>query len=269
MEIQNFDNDYTYKEGDSLFEKIFSRKEIGFVVKNFLNKEELQLIRDSLEEFPKPRFEVFKGHNALPRPFDNTVFTDKEAYDFELSYFETNPKLLEVKEAFKHKLAELSAHSPLLFSSRANELSCSKAWSSFRELHPGLGTFELHCGNVFRIWNAEFFDHQYKTMDTTHLSCVVMVNKPAAEFDIEIYKPHFDEFPEKMDRESLKRKDGELVKMKDIPSYDIHLDEGDLLLFDESNYWHVVSAFPGPVSRLTFGGFVSKYKDKAEYMIWA
>ncbi|MCB9256480.1 MAG: hypothetical protein H6579_05065 [Chitinophagales bacterium] len=270
MEIQNFDNNYQMKEGVSLFEEIFSGKQIGFVIRNFLEDSELQDIRNALNAYPKPRFEVFKGHNALPRPFDNTVFTDKEAYLEEVEYFEKDPLMQRIKDTFQRKLALLTNNSPLLFSSRENDLSFSKSWSSFRELHPGGdGVFELHCGNVFRLWNSEFFEHQYKTMGTTHLSCVVMVNRPAAKYDIEINKPHFDEYPEKLDHESLKNKNGERVLIKDIPCYNIVLNEGDLLLFDESNYWHIVSGFNGNVSRLTFGGFVSKFLGKDEYMIWA
>lgn len=269
MKIENFDLNYTAQEGVSLYDEIFEKRQIGFVLRNFLNEEEIALVKQGLEEYGDDVFEIFPGYKALPRPFDYTITSEQAKYYEEAKYLETNPTMRKIQAMWKEKLAKISNGADLIFAGEQNDYSYSKGWSSYRELEPNQGLFELHCGNVFRLWNKKFFDHQYENLSQVHLSCVVMINKPETDEDIVIYKPHFDEYPEKISDNQLLSKNNEKVYLDDLEDYTLKLNAGDLLLFDESNYWHVVPKFGGTEKRLTFGGFLSKFLGQDKYMLWA
>lgn len=269
MRIEKFDGTPLDSIDESLIKDIFEKRLIGCVIRGFLDPSEMEVIHQGMNDYPYERFEVFPGYNATPRPFDYTLNTNQEDYMKEVDFIEGDSKLKEAQSFFREKIGKISNDAPLTFASRNNDFSCSKAWSSYRELQPNKGLFELHCGNVFRLWNKEFFSHQYKSFESMHLSCVCMIQKPETKVDIVIYKPHFEEFPEKVNHDTLKDVNGNEISLSDIPKYDVELHAGDLLLFDESNYWHVVPEFSGKTSRITFGGFLSKFKEENEYMLWA
>lgn len=270
MDIQELDISTLNGKKISVFSAILERRKIGYVIRNFFNQDDVNQIKKSFLEYPKTSFKPFESYTALPRPFDQIAQNGKSDYDEEISYLSTYPALTDIRKTFTDNLKKIAGNIELILSSSEQSLTHSKAWASIRALAVNKGSFELHCGNLFINWNERFFEQQAKHFKIdTHLAFFIMIQKPDTETDIIIYDAHWDEVKEKVDPNTLKNIHNETLPIDKIPSFRVNLQPGDLIIFDESNYWHMVPPFGGTQPRITFGGFISKFVNENKLMFWA
>lgn len=270
MEIQELDILNLNGNEISIFSDILGRKKIGYIIRNFFNQNDVYQVKKSFLDYPKASFKPFESYTALPRPFDQIAKNDKGDYDKEVSYLSAHPALIDIQKTFTDNLKKIAGSIELILSTSEQTFTHSKAWASIRELAVNKGEFELHCGNLFINWNEGFFEQQAKYFKIdTHLAFFIMIQKPDTETDIIIYDAHWDEVKDKIDPNTLKNIHGELLPIDKIPSFEVNLQPGDLIIFDESNYWHMVPPFGGTQPRMTFGGFISKFVHENKLMFWA
>jgi hypothetical protein len=240
-----------------------------FVCRRFFSSKEISKLLD-LSQKTENYYTVYDGFKAFPRPFDHIPKSSDLTYELECEEFEQNFQTSDVINTIKQKLQLLSFNYNLVFNDAKNETNFSKTWSSFRRLDIGKGYFEVHCGRLFQEWNDTFFAHFKKTADiNTQFAFLVLLHRPETSCDIEIFDAHWKDFNQKEESKILKHKNGELVHLKDLSSEKIQLFEGDILIFDEGNYWHLVPPFYGSQNRISFGGFITKMLHTNEFLIWS
>jgi hypothetical protein len=239
------------------------------ILRNFLSTLEIQQllsVSNSVESY----YEVYDGYNAFPRPFDHIPRNPITDYQEECQRYLKTIEKNRVAEHFQEKLKTISKDFELLFNTREKEINHSGTWSSFRRLALGKGYFEVHCGRLFQDWNKAYFEKFTQKADIdTQFAFLIILQRPITPCDIEIFDLTWDEAAVKIDTNHLQKKNGEILSLDKIRSEKVELFEGDLLLFDEGNYWHLVPPFTGENQRVSFGGFMTKLRNGHQYLVWS
>ena len=255
---------------ESIFDSIYQHKTNGFVIQNFLNPNE---VNNATNVFAQASVQVntpFEGYRALPRPFNFLDLNSPDAYYQECEDFQRITEVNGLFETFQKKMKLLAKQTSVSYATPYQNVSLSKAWASLRELQVNKGKFELHCGRLFKQFNSEFYDHfAGKAEVERQLSFFIMIQKPLTDCDIEIYDAHWNDYEMRNGEHTLISHKGQTVDVRSLPSYKAKMKEGDMLIFDGAHYWHQVSGFGGEKSRYTFGGFITKFKEGNQVMVWA
>lgn len=254
----------------SCITSLFSNEYNALIIRNFLGVDDIKFLRDTYNRYPGGAYEVYSGFNALPRPFDHIRNSPPEKYEIEAAYFSNTMMSNGFDDYFKNRLSEISRDFIIQFNDQSGSLTKSLTWASIRELKPEKGSFEIHCGRLFQHLNEEFFSFFSKSAEVdSQLAFLIMLQRPENECDIEVFDLTWYESSTKLDKNTLVSISGEKIDVNKIPSERINLGEGDLLLFDEGNYWHKVSHFTDNMSRLSFGGFITKIIGGDEVLVWS
>lgn len=239
------------------------------VLRNFLNPDEIQ---DLLQVFHNYNqyYQVYDGYIGFPRPFDHIPRNPQQDYDSETKAYLQNMKHNNIGARFQAKLKTLSQSYHLQFNDTSRQITHSKTWSSMRELALGKGYFEIHCGRLFQDWNKDYFDFFSGKADIdTQFAFLIVLQRPETDCDIEIFDLTWQNCDTKINKDFLQLKTGEKLRVQNIPSEKVVLMEGDVLVFNEGDYWHLVPPFIGEKPRISFGGFMTKLKDNQNYLVWS
>ncbi len=254
----------------SVLDDIRTRKYGGYVVRNFLDKETLKVLKNIFENYPNEYFEPYDGFESLPRPFNFIFKTNQEDWKRECDYMYRSLKDKGVLDLFSENIRQITGKTRLVYSSPSQTHSFSKSWSSIRRLAPNKGMFGIHCGRLFQEANTTFYNYFRNVADVDmQMVFLIIVDKPdSVESDIDIYDAHWEDYGKKIDEYTLASKDGTQFLLKDIACHRVKLNPGDVLFFDEGNYWHAVPEFSGDRGRISFGGFMTQYKHENTVQIW-
>lgn len=270
MLIQEIDFNQLPEITKPLFDKIYQREVSGYVIHHFFSGQQVQQAKEIFTQATVAVNQPFEGYYALPRPFNFLELENPAAYHAECNDFQRITEQTGLFSSFQQRLQKLAPETTIHYATPGQNISLSKAWASIRELQVDKGKFELHCGRLFRQFNSEFYDHFAGRAEVERqLSFFVLIQKPLTDCDIEIYDVHWDEFEQRVGEHEVKSHAGEVVDVRTRPSYKVNMGEGDMLLFDGAHYWHQVPGFSGEKSRFTFGGFITKFKDGRQVMVWA
>ncbi len=270
MMIEEFDFETSRQAITPLISALFKGDAAPFVIRNFLTKEQLNLIRDKNSNYRGQKFEPSPGYTALPRPFGGVLGPDRfiNGYEKEVNFFKEDQDFRSFERSFKESIDV--DNQAIEFAKESDHVSYSNSWFSIRELQPEQGRFDVHCGNFFIDWNHGYFQKNNKQLEAySHKAFLAMVQKPTNQVDLIIYSAQWNKFKRRKDLHTLVDIAGNEYKLDEIPCSRITLNEGDVIFFDESNYWHQVPIVNGEISRITFGGFISKYKNEHKYYFWA
>jgi len=252
--------------------EIYTNKRIGVVIRDFFDSSMVLELIEMFNSYPFQKFEPAVGYKALPRPFGGILGAINETlgYQREIDYVEGRERNATFKETFKRRLEPLCGNANIVLADVNQDVSLSKSWFSIRELEANNGSFDLHCGNYFIDWNRPFFNYQdIKLLPNNHLAFLSMINQPQSIVDLIIYNVHWKDACERVDLQTLRTRENNLLHIESIPSFRISLNAGDLLVFNESNYWHQVPRFTGTSNRMTIGGFISQKRDSSDLVVWA
>jgi len=255
---------------ESLF-GLFQRRELdACVVRNFIGPGTVQRLIGLYETNVEHGHPVFDGFRSLPRPFDHIPGTRPECYSSETETYVRAMSESGLEDLLLERFRSVSADHAITLNKGNLPGLGSGTWSSFKELTPGKGSFEIHCGRLFQPWNREFFDSFARIADVNdQLAFLIVLERPdTMPCDIEIFDVSWEEVHLKVDSGNLQRRDGTLMPVDGIPSEKVILREGDLLIFDEGNLWHRVPPFQGDRRRLSFGGFITSAVKGQEVIFW-
>ncbi len=239
------------------------------ILRNFLNDHEIQHLL-SVYKPAETWYEVYDGYNAFPRPFDHIPRHPQIDYETECKNYASAINTNNIGSEFQRKLQSISTDYTLKFNDQKQEINDSQTWSSLRRLALGKGYFEIHCGRLFQDWNKNYFERFAKKADIdTQFAFLIVLQRPETDCDIDIFDLTWDEASVKIDSEYLQKKNGEKVHVNQIRSEKVQLFEGDVLIFDEGNYWHLVPPFKGDMERISFGGFMTKLLDNKHFLVWS
>jgi hypothetical protein len=239
------------------------------ILRNFLTKNEIQELI-SVYKSTKNWYVFYDGCNAYPRPFDHISRNSIDEYRVECNNFLEAFNKNETSKRFQKKLKSISTDYSLEFNDASKNINDSETWSSFKQLASGKGYFEIHCGRLFQDWNKSFFERFARKADIdTQFAFLTLLQRPENDCDIEIFDLKWDEVSTKIDKNNLQRKNGEVLPIDQIKSVKFQLNVGDVLIFDEGNFWHLVPPFNGNLERISFGGFITKLLDNNNYLVWS
>jgi len=239
----------------------------GFVIRDFLNSEEVNLTTkyatDNINEF----FILKEGMKTWPLPLGNYSVND----DFFSYYDNVNSKWENDNFFLKEKLFNL--FEKLNFNCKFLEKQNKKiTYGSFRNLYleKEIPTLNIHVGNAFyRRFYAFFKKFDKNILFENQLSYFILLKKPKSGGMLELFNVEWNECKEVVMKSSFfKSNKDELIYYKDVYSEIIEMNEGDLLVFAGGEIYHQVTSHFGG-ERLTFGGFLSfdKRNNKTIY-IW-
>jgi hypothetical protein len=269
MNLLDIDIQNVHDAPDSLLESIHNGSYDVVIKRNFFSKEECRQLVNLYNNIRSDAFTVYDGYKAIPRPFDKIGATDHSIYEHEASIYTGTLNASLINEIFLKKMKSISPDYEFILNDGSGKISKSKTWSSFRELELNKGYFEIHCGRLFQDWNKEFFNFFSGKADIDNqLAFLIVLQRPETDCDLEIFDLKWDDVNVKIDKDNLKTKEGKLLPVVSIPSEKIILNEGDVLIFDEGNYWHLVPPFTGDMPRISFGGFMTRLYNSKQVFVW-
>lgn len=264
-------------------------KHHGFLIKNFLTKEEANLVLKNFNDLPKHKINETPVGRFYPKVFpelNNDVKvckTHEERKSITDKFFESNTKF---KETFINTFGvDVFGRLINLFSQLSDDFSVSVPkgfnnyghypFGTFRSFNPESGILTIHCGNYFQSEYQVVYDDLVKTVEVKDQLSYFIMLQPADEGGaLRVFNLRWKDGmtkPSMMNDEDIITPDNKIIKIssdKNIHFEDITPDVGDMILFQGGNIWHKVTRIQGNKSRVTFGGFMGYSKVKNEYLIW-
>jgi Rps23 Pro-64 3,4-dihydroxylase Tpa1-like proline 4-hydroxylase len=258
------------------FESIYNKETDCIIVNNFISDDELKSFKIehalNLKQFP---FLINKKkiyEDEVGFLFGDTIIDNSDIEAYKKNAFIYNSKTSNTS------LLQLTNKFLAFFSNVSNKLP-----SKVAEFEDGLQYF----GHSIRNFNSngrgifihtDLITHQKHSHikplldnldNETILSFFIMINKPKLGGELKIYDDYYNNLPKKLKLNI--DKDYEKIEnyINTKPSYNINLEEGDLILFNAGQQWHKVEPILGENDRLTVGGFVGYSKNKDEIIIWS
>jgi len=253
----------------NVLKELESKQTDVVILRNFLSATEIQELL-SVNKLNSNWYTVYDGYDAFPRPFDHIPRNPLEDYEKECKNYITSINENQIASRFQEKLQTISTEYVLDFNDASLNINDSQTWSSLRQLALGKGYFEIHCGRLFQNWNKNYFDKFARKAEIdTQFAFLIVLQRPETNCDIEIFDLTWDEASIKIDTNHLQKKNGEIVHIDQLKSEKVQLNVGDVLIFDEGNFWHLVPPFNGDLDRISFGGFITKLLDNKTYLVWS
>ena len=269
MKIKEYSSNSISPDSLNVLSELESNEVDVVILRNFLTTTEIQDLI-SVYKTIKNWYVFYDGYKACPRPFDHISRNSIDDYKIECINFIEAFGINETSKKFQNKLRSISTDYVLEFNDESNDVNYSHIWSSIKELTSGKGYFEIHCGRLFKDWNKDFFEHFAKKADIdTQFAFLTILQRPENSCDIEIFDLRWDQVSTKIDKYNLQEKNGDVLPIDKIKSEKVQLNVGDVLIFDEGNFWHLVPPFKGDLDRISFGGFITKLLDKKSYLVWS
>jgi hypothetical protein len=233
---------------------LFAQNYAVVKIDEFINKMELSCLLASIAAFDfKTKFFFDKAAGwAYPLPFslvneyDRAIYLEKCRCDFIIDLIHN---ITIESFIFNYFLTQTGLSVlPLTLGARFN--FASPPMLTYRHLNSGSGGMNTHRGiELNRLYHASFYEH---------ITCPIDLDLGQLGFFLQLQKPDSGGV--------LRVFEGEVTENKFI---DIESKIGELVLVNESAYWHAVTPISGHTDRLTIGGFLSYAQDKKSFYAWS
>lgn len=278
-------NDIAKLHPDALYD-LFKSKKHGFLIKNFLNNEELQMaikyahqnkdrnpaFTDVGYTYPMV-FQEFSLRNTNNDSFEQ----NKKTYFYDNKIFnDSTPKTIgfDLSKKLNDFFKSLSVSRKVAVPSGMDKIG-NYLFGNFRHLFPTGGLMSVHCGNFFGENFKLVYAHLCETINVVNqMSYFVMIQKPDVGGELTIFNLRWLPGQGKTDfaeDEEVILADGSIIKIDKNPlikSYKLAPEPGDMILFQGGNIWHRVEKVFGEKERITFGGFMGVDKDDSTIYYW-
>lgn len=252
----------------------------GVIIKNFLGKEQLAVVVDAYKknESEKAALPLNQGV-TYPTVFAHVKSQTGDNPEAIANYFNhcrnymagfSDDFALNVPELLVEQLKTISGNRPVNVPAGVNNNGLYP-FATFRDLNPGTGEMTLHCGLWFYEMFPAFYKHLHTIVGTNNqLSYFILLQKPEKGGELTIYDVTWGECTNKISDVELETKKGERMHLgKNLDSFPLNLEEGDLLIFDGGNIWHRVEMVEGSLHRITLGGFIGFTDDESSIYFWS
>lgn len=264
------------KTNIDFFKSIYNNELDCLIINNFVSDEEISIFNNEFENYKKKY------------PF---LINNKKIYNDEVG-FTFGETIIDNSDIISYK-KNASIYNQNIFN--LTNLPLTNRFIDFfykisNQVSSGIAQFEdgvKYYGHSIRNFNsngkgifnhADLITHQKKKhikpllekLDTeTILSFFVLINKPQKGGELKIYDDYYFNLPLELKTifdKNYKKIDKYIDK---LPSYNVQLNEGDLILFNAGQQWHKVEPIGGKRNRVTIGGFVGYNKKKTEIIFWS
>lgn len=264
--------EYDSEQMNGLMNKIFDGELDGFVVRNVLPQSKIKELIQKIDSIDDKEF--LKASNGKLFPYPHASITDKEE-KLDL-YVQQNKKFNELPfndlkqtiQDFFHKIkGRFTPDIPKVLNERGEAV-----YGNFRMFMPNMGGLFVHCGYLFQEEAPLYYDVVEEMDKEGQLSYFMVLQYPEQGGELTIYDMLWPEIQKKDDfhnNEYVFNEDGEKVFLKNVESFSVRPEPGDILVFKGGPIWHRVEEIEGNRPRITFGGFINFSKDKKNFYYWS
>lgn len=284
--------DWKYLEMDDLdlfpnaVDEIYNQQYVGIIIKNVLSLEEIDKIKNGINNIPVDKRIPTGVGFSYPRHFAQLVRPSKgnEINDATLQEYFKECEIL--SDDLKSKFA-VDLHFKLnqIFSkiSGGKEVAVAKgnegdgrfAFGALRVNYSNQGFISVHCGNYFQQEFPQFYTHlekQVKVKD--QLSYFFTIENAEIGGELTLFDALWEDGQSKKnagDDSGFFLKNGEFSDTSansKLKRQKIKPNAGDLLIFSGGPIWHKVEKVEGNKDRITFGGFLAFNHSKDKLIYW-
>lgn len=258
----------------NFLDNIYDKDLDYIIIKNVLDKKQLEFIRNCVQEVQELFEEVFPGFKSLPPPLSSNlkdgILDMKKLSQQQFNLFQSFAKKTNnvLYNSINQSISNLCLGN---LSYKTDFEDVTLVPGSLRVLSPQMGDLlSLHCGNEFCIK----FNVLYKVFDKyidykNQLSYFLLLRKPQTGGEISLYNFTWDKVNKKTNNYTIV-KDGKEVNIDSaqVKKLKLNLEEGDMFIFAGGEIWHRVEEHLGG-ERITYGGFIGKVKNEDKYILWS
>jgi hypothetical protein len=253
-------------------------KNTAFVIRNFLNKEDINSVVNKIEEIKYKSYELHNNYGFTYPPTIYVLDNIQKEY-LESKYYSYTKNIIEnSKSEFGVQLtgsiinfySKFFCKNEVLFVK--NECLSNKYFSpiSLRYLYPKSGEMTLHCEKNLQQFSKYFYKNSIHQINSNIVySFFIMINKPDIGGTFTIYDLELNDVIEKLSDTEIKLKDNKIVNINHVKSSQINLENGDMILFNGGNLWHRTELNIGNIPRITLGGFLASSINEDALYCWS
>ncbi len=254
------------------YDDVFSGKLDYLLIKNFIPKSELsqfnnQLnladnIKNNYREHTKSGF--FLGYSLLEANSisDYFVMADKyNAHEKDILGFSFNERIIQLTEKIS------SVHSIEI---PVNEKRDQYLGNTVRVLEPNKPAFPAHTDKYVHDINPKARHLNTLITPENLISYFAVLKNTCKGGRLYLFNKYYSDTPHQILEELTSgdfKKVQKYIYRNEVIKID--LEEGDLILFNAGNRWHLVEPIYGPDARITVGSFTSYNKNKDKIYIWS
>jgi hapalindole-type alkaloid chlorinase len=265
VDFNNQDADQNY------IEQIYQSKLDGFVTRGVLSTEEVKEILDIASKVKEE--DCLPTSNGRLFPYPYATISDKEkTLD---GYINKNEALLRLPlEKFRTRIQDFFNKYSGSFNAKVPKVLKSdtpSAYGTFRFFMPKMGGLFVHCGYFFQEEHAIYFDVVEEMDKAIQFSFFMMLQYPENGGALTIYDMLWPEVNAKdvfENNEYVLDKNRNKVYLKDVETFSVRPEPGDILIFNGGPIWHRVEEIEGTRPRISFGGFINFSKDGKDLFYW-
>lgn len=263
----------------NILEEIKHRQPAGVIVKNFLSVDECSLMKENFYHkiVNKSQLPLNQGC-TYPTVFNHQHRETGGDTQKMADYFKACSNYL---STFKDEFGvDAPARFQQMFESGSGggfaavmpgtEMKDVYPAFSFRDLNTGTGEMTLHCGLFFYGFNPPVYEHILKVVEPgDQLSFFTVIQKPESGGALTIFDVIWEDVETRINDQELEAKDGTRLHIgKDVDSFPVDIDTGDLLIFNGGKIWHRVEMVHGQLNRITLGGFIGFAPEHKGVYYW-
>jgi len=263
--------DFNTEETVGLIEKLYKNELDGFVARGVFSLDEVQSILERTELIPNDEFLPTSNGRLFPNPY--ATISDKEKmldeYIRKNEVFDDLPfgDLQARITAFFNKYSgSMGARPPHVLKTQK-----PSSFANFRFFMPNMGGLFVHCGYFFQEEHPTYFEVVEEMDKSGQLSFFLALQYPDRGGELTVYDLLW---PETNGKDSFEQNDcvlnckGERIFLKDVNTFTVRPEPGDILVFRGGPIWHRVENIHGSKPRVSFGGFINFSKDGKEFFYW-
>jgi hypothetical protein len=254
-----------------IYDDIFTGKMDYLLIKNFIQPDELNYLKNtSIQQLKTSSFRettksgCFLGKSLLEKNTLGDYFTSAENYnkqEKDLLGFSFNNRI----SALLRKISRASD-----ISIPQNAKGIPYTGNTLRILEADKVAFPPHTDKYVHDIHPKSEELKNMISDDNLISFFALINKPEEGGRLFLFDKHYKDTPPEILHELSY---GNYTKVqKYIYRHDcirIDMNEGDLVLFDAGQRWHMIEPVSGKTDRITIGCFTSYSKDRNSIYFWS
>jgi hypothetical protein len=266
------------EESGNLVHKIRNKELDGFIMKEVFNIDEINAMKDFLAQMQESEFMPTPSGKIFPAPFAIVSDTEErlDSYYAKLNEFDNYKSTKVAIQNLSDKLNRFfkGVGKNYQVSIPINKIKDKEVvQGTFRIFYPNMGGLHVHCGNLFQAQSMFYYSLIKNDIDMDdQLSYFLVLQQPEAGGELTIYDMLWDNVKRKESPENNEfviDDNDNPIYVKDLRSFAVKPQPGDILVFSGGPIWHRVEDILGSMPRITFGGFLNFSKDDQELYYWS
>jgi hypothetical protein len=265
-------------QSGNLVKQIKQEQIHGFVIRDVFSAGEIEAVKKALATLTEDDTMTTPSGRLFPAPFA----TMSNSGDMLKLYFDKLNLLhamVEKEPAIKAMLEKMDSVFKAVAQDYKVTIPINKlahapvAAGTFRIFLPGKGGLHVHCGNLFQAQSMHYYSLIENDIDMDdQLSYFLVLQNSEQGGELTIYDMLWKDVKRKESPEEnnfVIDDNDKAIYLKDVRSFVVKPNVGDILIFSGGPIWHRVENIGGSIPRMTLGGFLNFSKDDSELYYWS